>query len=256
MQCPSCGNEVKDNIQHLDCCEDCGFPFSCDISYLYAPPTPIDHLRWHRLTLLLGAILFIFIESFSGLLAWRSAVYEGYIAKVVDQLHPATETFGMKVTGEAQLVYRVWLALDYIRFHDYDLYKAICTRIPEIEVSSRNDFYYVGKTRMEIAPIGAFIRLPQGKILIKRATAVGRDENVVYDRTIIELAAVILHEYDHARRYDEGLSSSGADEEIAVEQWVLQFLDHAGAPPGLLESKREYLLHPNAHKYRAWYNWQ
>lgn len=253
LECPVCGcTNNSTDILINDSCTECGFPFLCE----YSPPNepaPLDRLRHHRFILLWTFLLFAIFQLFGSFYYTSRATYNGLIVSIFNEIQPATDIGNMKLEGESDQTHRVRLGLAFIRRNDYPLFKNIVERIPKIVVTPRDDFYINQGAKMDIVHIGGFISLPKGNVTLKRSTVISDSTNQIYDRTIITIASVIIHEYEHARRFDLGISQSGASEEIAVEQSVYNFLLHSNAPPGILAEKKEYLDNPYLRKYSQWY---
>ncbi len=253
LECPVCGcTNNSTEILINDSCTECGFPFICE----YSPPNesaPLDRLRHHRFILLWTFFLFAIFQIFGSFYYASRATYDGLVESVVNEIQPALELGNMKLEGESNQTHRVRLGLAYIRRYDYPLFKSIVERIPLIEVTPRDDFFINKGAKMDIVHIGGFISLPEGIVTLKRSTVIGNSSSQIYDRTIITIASVIIHEYEHARRYDLGISQQGASEEITVEQSVFKFLLQSNAPPGMIDEKKKYLDNPYLRKYTQWY---
>lgn len=253
IDCPNCGSAISQaEPPQIEFCLECGFPLVCE----YTAPdakAPFDRLRPHRLILLWGFLIFGIFQIFSSFYYSARANYEGYVVNLDTIVKPEVATGNLVLIGTAKQTLRLRKALAYIRRADYQIFRDIVKRIPSIAVTERDDFVINNGSRLDIEHIGGFINLPDGNVTIKRIVVDGTEPEQFYDRTLVTIAAVILHEYEHKRRFDYGISQKGAAEEIAVEGFVYNFLVKSNAPPGIIDEKKRYLTQPYLSKYDRWY---
>lgn len=253
LECPNCGVvQTFQNPNSIEFCKDCGFPFICEYTAPEPPPVK-DRLKVHRQILLWGFLLFGLFQILSSFYFSARASYEGYVVNLDSYITPEIDTGQMVLVGTAQQTKRVRQALAYIRRIDYQLFRDIVRRIPKITITERDDFVITNGAKLDIEHIGGFVNLPTGEVTIKRLIVMGTDPTQFYDRTLLNIVCVILHEYEHKRRFDMGENAKGAEEEIAAERFVYQFLLRSNAPQGLIDEKKRYLAQPYLPKYNRWY---
>lgn len=232
-------------------CQQCGFPFACDIAPL---GTPALRLRGGVFRTLLGAAAIIFLLTSGVFLHTGYYEFHGLTTAVVAGLQPAEDS-GIPIKGPPLFVQRTELTLGLLKLRAPDFYWRLQDSVSSIEYLAPTYLESDDGRRISLEGIGAVARSDTGEVLVLYSTAFPSGPSELYDRDVFSYAGILVHELRHIELHQMGLAPEGWQEEVLCERAAYAAVTQAQAPPAVLLRYEIYLENPRAKRYQKWYDW-
>jgi len=242
--CPACQElvTVTDGV-----CENCGFPFVCELEAKIEPPIMRAGSLVSRILVFIALLAFIIYFS-----NYNYILGEGYTKEVIGKLEQAgLATLQMRVTGPEDFVRRVQLALTLLKSRGGDYFERVNKNITSIEFAPEEKLEIVGR-RIYLTGISAYIDPASGETRVRISGAYLSGLGELYDRDIFYLAGVLVHEMRHRELFESGLNVGGLAEEYEAESTAYDALVRMGAPRSLTYSIWQFLINPHHPRYKGW----
>jgi hypothetical protein len=249
VKCPGCRNRVA--LAPM-ICSVCGFPFLCDLEQ---PGDRAAHnvkmITWRTL---LGLAAIVFLLTSGVFSVTSSHEYNGYTTQLISTIQPDTES-GIPINGPEGFKFRVQMALGMLKLRAADYYWRLQDSVTSIEYLDDSYWELTDGRRIELAKIGGLAQPATGRVMLRYNVAFQDGPQEFWDRTLFNIAGVLIHEMRHIELHTTGRNPGGWQEEALCEEAAYLALKQCDAPGGVLVKYEVFLRNPHHPRYQDWYDW-